>query len=130
MGLKILNDAIYKKAALVGYDNLPHTLRKLYSNKRRATSQYDQVEEDFDEWESEDGDDDSYDIRDNQEDEDCWYSPNSEHHHHKEIAPDKPYGKYKGAVVLDPVRGLHHDVYEFDVTSLYPTMIIDGIIGR
>jgi hypothetical protein len=30
---KILNDAISKKVALVGYENLPITLRKLYSNK-------------------------------------------------------------------------------------------------
>ena len=31
---KILNDAISKKIAIVGYDNiLPYALRKLYSNK-------------------------------------------------------------------------------------------------
>ena len=27
--------------------------------------------------------------------------------------------------VLSPQRGLHYDVYVFDVTSLYPTMIIN-----
>ena len=36
----------------------------------------------------------------------------------------KSYKKYKGAIVLHPERGLYSDVYLFDVTSLYPTMII------
>jgi DNA polymerase family B/Primase X len=119
---KILNDAVSKKAALVGYDNLPFTLRKLYSNKHQAALQYNHIAEDFDEWESED-EEAGYDIEDNRE-EDRWYCPKSKHSNSKEIAPDKPYKKYKGAIVLDPVRGLHHDVYVFDVTSLYPTMII------
>jgi hypothetical protein len=49
--------------------------RKLYSNKQYVPSQYNHIEEDFDEWESED------DIRDNQDDQDSWYSPNPEHQH-------------------------------------------------
>lgn len=32
--------------------------------------------------------------------------------------------KYKGGLVLIPLRGLHLGVYLFDITSLYPTMII------
>lgn len=37
--------------------------------------------------------------------------------------------KYKGGLVLEPLRGLHSDVYLFDVTSLYPTMIINNNIS-
>jgi DNA polymerase elongation subunit (family B) len=45
----------------------------------------------------------------------------------KDDAPDRPeqvFRKYKGAVVLEPKRGLHQDAHVFDVTSLYPTIII------
>jgi DNA polymerase elongation subunit (family B) len=123
---KILNDAISKKVALVGYENLPFTLRKLYSNNHQAASQYNHVEEDLlDEWESEHEDhEDYYGTKDNPEDQDNWHCPKLKHSNSKEITPDKSYRKYKGVIVLDPVRGLHHDVYVFDVTSLYPTMII------
>ena len=44
--------------------------------------------------------------------------------HRIEIETKESVKKYKGAIVLEPVRGLHPDVYLFDVTSLYPTMII------
>ena len=30
-----------------------------------------------------------------------------------------------GAIVLEPVRGIHRDVSVFDATSLYPTIIIE-----
>jgi DNA polymerase, archaea type len=33
--------------------------------------------------------------------------------------------KYKGGSVLSPKQGLHYDVHVFDVTSLYPTIIIN-----
>ena len=78
----------------------------------------------LDEWESEHEEDDSCDIGDDQEDEDRWHYPKSRIRHDKTIQPDKSYRKYKGAIAIDPVRGLHHDVYVFDVTSLYLTMII------
>jgi hypothetical protein len=130
---KMLNDAISKKVALIGFDNLPSAIRKLYSsNHRHSYSEYRQIEEDFEEWElhgeeeHEDEEEFNYDKKDKQEDDDAsWYSAKSKYPHHKERGEaNESYKKYKGATVLEPVRGLHRDVYLFDVTSLYPTMII------
>ena len=115
---KILNDAISKKVALVGYENLPITLRKLYSNKHQARSQYNQLEEDLlDERESEHEEDDSCDIGDDQEDEDRWHYHKSRIRHDKTIQPDKSYRKYKGAIVIDPVRGLHKPLSILDAMT-------------
>jgi len=36
---------------------------------------------------------------------------------------DDRESKFTGAVVLEPVRGIHHEVYHFDFTSLYPSII-------
>ena len=48
---KILNDTISKKISLIGYDNLPFALRKLYSNKTSFVefndNYYDYEEEEF-----------------------------------------------------------------------------------
>jgi DNA polymerase elongation subunit (family B) len=126
---KILNDAISKKVALIDFDNLHPAIRKLYSSSHRHSHSEDrQIEEGFEEWElkEEDEDEDSYyDRKDKQEDDDSWYPIESKYRHYKERGKAKEsYKKYKGARVLEPVRGLHHDVYLFDVTSLYPRMII------
>jgi len=37
--------------------------------------------------------------------------------------------KYIGAIVLDPKRGLYDDVYVFDFSSLYPSIIMTSNIG-
>jgi hypothetical protein len=42
-------------------------------------------------------------------------------------SPKQVFRKYKGAVVLEPKRGLHQDAHLFDVTSLYPTIITNKI---
>jgi DNA polymerase elongation subunit (family B) len=124
---KMLNDAISKKFELIGYDSLPFALRKLYSKNHRSYSKYKQIEDDFEEWELEEDDDsenedqDYYDISDKQEN-DKWYFNKS--NHQKERHAKESYKKYKSGIVLEPVKGLHYNVYLFDVTSLYPTMII------
>jgi len=38
-------------------------------------------------------------------------------------------GKYTGALVLEPERGLYDDVYVFDFSSLYPSIIMTSNIG-
>ena len=46
---KILNDSISKKISLVGYDNAPLALRKLYSNNNNQTFvAYQETKNDFD----------------------------------------------------------------------------------
>jgi DNA polymerase elongation subunit (family B) len=37
--------------------------------------------------------------------------------------------KYTGAIVLEPERGLYNDVYVFDFSSLYPSIIMTSNIG-
>jgi hypothetical protein len=47
---KILNDSISKKISLIGYDNLPSTLRKLYSNHKSLYEGFDsETDEEYDE---------------------------------------------------------------------------------
>jgi len=120
---KILNGAISKKISLVGYDNIPSILHKLYSSS--SYSDFTQVEESkFDQ------DDEDRELED-EESEDNIESF-SEHHIDRCFAKSKKLlcdngkvnRKYKGGVVLEPVRGLYSNVHLFDVTSLYPTMII------
>ena len=116
---KILNDAISKRISLIGYYNIPNALRKLYT-KHTTHFEYQQAEEELEESEFED-EDEEYDYHNGQEE--SWYLP-----HTKDSQPNnntkRNNVKYKGAIVLKPVRGLHCNVYLFDVTSLYPTMII------
>jgi DNA polymerase I len=117
---KILNDTISKRISLVGYDNIPNALRNLYT-KHQMKYEYKQTEEDLEEFELEgEGGDDNDDYREDQEEN--WYSHIEGLESKKNVRNN--YVKYKGAIVLQPVKGLHHDVYLFDVTSLYPTMII------
>ena len=121
---KILNDVISRRVELVGFDNLPFTLRKLYSSNHRPYSEYSSIENEFEEYEAEEeesGDEFSYNPQNNQEDGEGY---STKANHRIEIETKESVKKYKGAIVLEPVRGLHHNVYLFDVTSLYPTMII------
>lgn len=124
---KILNNAISKKVTLVGFENLSSTLRNLYSSNHQSYSEYRSIENEFEEYEAEEESGDEYD-------EDYLYNSLNKREvsqeyltksdHRIEIDAKKSARKYKGAIVLEPVKGLHHDVYFFDVTSLYPTMII------
>jgi hypothetical protein len=122
---RILNDAISKKVELVGYNNLSFTLRKLYYKNYQSFSKYGGIENDIEELgleeEDDNEDEDFHDIRNSQEDEHWNFTKSNSQ---KERQAKESVRKYKGAIVLEPVRGLHHDVYLFDVTSLYPTMII------
>lgn len=123
---KVLNDAISKKVELVGYNNLSITLRKLYSKNYQSFSKYGGIENDSEKLGLEEEDDDNededfHDIRNSQEDEHWNFTKTNSK---KERQAIESVRKYKGAIVLEPVRGLHPDVYLFDVTSLYPTMII------
>lgn len=34
-------------------------------------------------------------------------------------------GKYKGGLVMEPIKGIHRNVMVFDVQSMYPTIMID-----
>jgi hypothetical protein len=131
---KILNDAISKKVSLIGFDGLPKTLRKLYSNKTSFV-EFDDDGYDYEHDEFEDDDElseykeNSYDqyveLMEQRFKERTSFDSNNNnlYLYHKE--KQKVVRKYKGATVLSPQRGLHYDVYVFDVTSLYPTMIIN-----
>lgn len=122
---KIINKAIHKKIDLVGYGNLPFALRSLYStSQHHSIFDYRQVGEDID------GEtDDPYDY-----DEGCLHKGEKNNQLDgsnllskfcfTERASIEVSRKYKGATVLEPNKGIHHDVYVFDVTSLYPTIII------
>ena len=124
---RILNYTISRRVGLVGYDNLPFALRKLYSSNHRPYSEYSSIENEFEENEDEDetgndySDDFSNNSQNNQEDGEGY---STKANHRIEIETKESVKKYKGAIVLEPVRGLHFDVHLFDVTSLYPTMII------
>ncbi|MEM0015337.1 MAG: DNA polymerase II [Zestosphaera sp.] len=37
---------------------------------------------------------------------------------------ERPYEPYKGAIVLEPVKGVHEDVVVLDFTSMYPNLMI------
>lgn len=136
---KILNDAIYKKTSFIGYDSLPFVLRKLYSAKTpylEHSDSYCDVEEGN---EDEEFDRELLEYKENSYDQyvdlleqkskerkddsvidiDCnnVYLNNKEKS--SDLAKQEIIRKYKGVTVLSPHRGLHHDVYIFDVTSLY-----------
>jgi hypothetical protein len=120
---KILNDSISKKISLIGYDNLPSVLRKLYSNHQslyayHGASGFDsEIEEEYDE-----GDELQQDENEQHNDE--RESNFEEATRHQRSSAKQLFQRYKGAIVLEPTRGIHRDAYLFDVTSLYPTMII------
>ena len=116
---KILHDSISKKVSLLGSHNISSVLRKLYFNHK----QYSANEEVLDMGPKYYGDEDeneeeNYDTFN-------WLGSESIQCEQDTTQSTKQTRKYKGAIVLDPVKGLHHDVYLFDVTSLYPTVIIN-----
>lgn len=37
---------------------------------------------------------------------------------------ERPYEPYKGAIVLEPIKGVHEDVVVLDFTSMYPNLMI------
>ncbi|MEM4594554.1 MAG: DNA polymerase domain-containing protein, partial [Zestosphaera sp.] len=37
---------------------------------------------------------------------------------------ERPYEPYKGAIVLEPVKGVHEDIVVLDFTSMYPNLMI------
>jgi len=42
---------------------------------------------------------------------------------------ERPYEPYKGAIVLEPVRGVHENIAVLDFTSMYPNIMIKYNIG-
>ncbi len=134
---KILNDAISKKISLIGYDSLPKTLRQLYSNNNSFVEYENNYYCDYGNDEEFEYDNELLDYKENSYD---YYIEHLEQRFKEKNStagsddydPDlnltekqKDLRKYKGATVLSPQRGLHYNVYVFDVTSLYPTMIIN-----
>jgi hypothetical protein len=115
---KILNNSISKRISLIGYDNIPSVLRKLYSNNQ-SYIYYTNTNENFDsDLEEEDEDEEDELEEDEKEHYDEQESIQNSH------SPKQVFRKYKGAVVLEPKRGVHQYAHLFDVTSLYPTIII------
>lgn len=122
-----MNDSISKKISLIGYDNLPSVLRKLYSNHQSLYAYHSASYEGFDsEIEEEYDEVDDLEQDENEQHYDQRESNFEEATRHRRTNSDtrRLFLKYKGPIVLEPVRGIHHDAYLFDVTSLYPTMII------
>jgi hypothetical protein len=134
---KIFDKAISKKIKSVGYKNIPPVLRKLYSNNGSygTYADYFDDENEYDEEELLEYKENSYeqyidllDQKTGNKDSDTeddysniTYSNSNTENNGKHFVKNK----YKGGLVLTPLRGLHHDVYLFDITSLYPTMIIN-----
>jgi DNA polymerase I len=42
---------------------------------------------------------------------------------------ERPYEPYKGAIVLEPIRGIHDNIAVLDFTSMYPNIMIKYNIG-
>ncbi len=50
----------------------------------------------------------------------------------KELVPnrvERPYSTYKGAIVLQPVKGIHENIAVLDFSSMYPSLMIKYNIG-
>ncbi len=50
----------------------------------------------------------------------------------KELVPnrvERPYEPYKGAIVLEPIKGVHENVAVLDFSSMYPNLMIKYNIG-
>ena len=127
--LFFMNDAISKKAALVGSTNIPNILRKMYfKTYSQSVQAYDNEEEGLDNLESNSEEDDNGGNESDDPLEFDYVNSLSYCYDQKSLqqiaAKDNNALKYKGGVVLEPNRGLHIAVHVFDVTSLYPTMII------
>ncbi|MEM4567378.1 MAG: DNA polymerase II [Sulfolobales archaeon] len=60
-----------------------------------------------------------------------WYLMRSAYKY-GELIPnrvERPYEPYKGAIVLEPVRGVHENIAVLDFTSMYPNIMIKYNIG-
>ena len=50
----------------------------------------------------------------------------------RELVPnrvERPYSTYKGAIVLQPKKGVHHNIAVLDFSSMYPNLMIKYNIG-
>ncbi len=145
---KILNDTISKKISLIGYNNLPIVLRKLYSN-RISFAKFDDNYHDYNDDEDNEEEDfengellleykkNSYEqyvelLEQKIKEKNSrpltidYYQSNIHLDNTRDVLLKKDSEtRYKGGLVLSPRRGLHYNVHVFDVTSLYPTMIIN-----
>ncbi len=142
---KIIDKSISKKIKIVGYGNIPSVLRKLYSNNTRYASyadffDEDEFDQDYDEEELLEYRENSYDQyvdlleqRTRNKNSDTAvddYSDVTESN--KNVNSNEKHlvkSKYKGGLVLTPLRGLHLEVHLYDITSLYPTLIINNNIS-
>lgn len=135
----ILDKEIRKKIHLLGYNNVSLVLRNLYSNKSLSNTEY------FENYEDEE--DDLLEHRENSYDhyveileqrskqrESNSVSIDDNYSHNEYLdgirkndmsGTEKSGSKFKGGLVLDPIRGLHYDVYLMDTSSMYPTIIIN-----
>lgn len=146
----ILNRTISKKIDTLGYANLHSVLKKLYSNKSGYWENDDNFSEDLLEEENNEYEDDeiseykdnSYehyaellDHKKRETDLSSEYTfgntnNNNLHKNEKNKIKIKKYNdKYKGGLIIPPIRELHSEVLVFDITSLYPTMIINNNIS-
>ncbi len=147
----ILNQAISKKIDNIGYANLPSVLKKLYSNKQHLFENNDSYNEDV--YKVYEVDEDEYEellVYKENSYEQCvdlleqkkrerelnseytFKTANNGYSDKNEkniIKIKKSNDKYKGGLIIIPIRGLHNDVLVFDITSLYPTMIINNNIS-
>jgi hypothetical protein len=145
---KIFDKSISKKIDIVGKENIPAVLRKMYSNNASYTRNTDySFNEDVYEME-EDEDEELLDYKENSYDQYVdLLDQRTRNKNLDTVVDDDSFGvvdsnknekaskkkiaksRYKGGLVLDPLIGLHHEVYLFDITSLYPTMIINNNIS-
>jgi len=108
---KILNNSISKRISLIGYDNIPSVLRKLYSNQSHMY--YTNTNENFDtDLEEEDEEDElEKDEKEHYDEREDNFQQESIHYKRRKgsasNSPKQVFRKYKGAVVLEPKRGLH-----------------------
>jgi hypothetical protein len=122
---RIMNDAISRRVDLVGYDKLPFILRRLYSETHYYSySDYRDIEDIEVDGEKEVYDGVEYYLNDKEDEQtENWNSESRLFLKGKESVKES-CKEYKGAMVLEPTKGIHFDVHVFDVTSLYPTIII------
>ncbi len=136
---KILNNEIQKRIRIVGYNRVPKILREIYSNNSSYSEVVDICDnEEEDEDEISEYKENSYEqfielreqkFKERMSNDAIYYCSNSTQPTSKEkyshIVKQGGKSKFKGAIVLEPNRGLHYNVCAFDVTSLYPTIIIN-----
>lgn len=135
---------------VVGYGSVPAVLRKMYSNNASytRTTNYSFNEDAYEMEEDGDEDEELLDYKENSYDQyvdlleqrtrnknldtvvdDDSFDVVDTNKNGKTSEKHTAKSRFKGGLVLDPSRGLHHDVYLFDITSLYPTMVIKNNIS-